>query len=75
MAIVKEKGQLQLEKKAYHDFLKLWHGDKFRELRLGQAFYEHFKLYRLADQDQLHGLYEKDGDEAHKVIGQVFRFN
>lgn len=73
MAII--KGQLQLEKKAYHDFLKLWRGDKFRGLRLGQAFYNHFRLHRLTDQDQLRGLYEKDGDEAHKVIGQVFRFN
>lgn len=70
-----KKGQLQLEKKAYHDFLKLWRADKFRGLRLGQAFYNHFTLHRLADQDQLRGLYEKDGDEAHKVIGQVFLFN
>jgi len=51
MAIM--KGQLQLEKKAYHDFLKLWNGDKFRGLRFGQAFYNHFRLHRLADQDQL----------------------
>lgn len=70
-----KKRQLQLEKKAYRNFLKLWREDKFCGLRLGQAFYNHFSLHRLVDQDQLRGLYEKDGDEAHKVIGQVFRFN
>lgn len=73
MAIM--KGKLQLEKRAYHAFLNLWHADKFRGLRLGQAFYNHFRLHRLADQDQLLGLYEKDGDAAHKVIEKVFRFN
>ena len=73
MTIVKR--QLELEKKAYHDFLTLWRADKFHGMRLGQAFYNHFKLHRLKDQDQLRNLYEKDGDVAHKIIGQVFRFN
>lgn len=67
--------QLQLEKHAYHEFLKLWHADNFKGQRLGQAFYDYFQLHKLADQDQLRGLYEKDGSDAHKVIGQVFRFN
>lgn len=70
-----KKGQLQLEKRAYHEFLKLWRADKLRGQRLGQAFYNHFRLHRLVDQDQLRGLFNKDGDEAHKIIGQVFRFN
>lgn len=70
-----KKGQLQLEKHAYHEFLNLWRAGKFCGQRLGQAFYDHFRLHKLADQEQLRGLYEKDADDAHKVIGQVFRFN
>jgi len=68
-----QERHLQLEKKAYQVFLRLWRGNKFPELRFGQAFYNHFKLHRLADQEQLRNLYEKDGVEARKVIEQVFR--
>lgn len=67
--------QLTIEKAAYREFLSLWRSDKFPHQRLGQALYNHFKLHKLSNQDQLRGLYEKDSDEAHKVIGEVFRFN
>lgn len=70
-----EKGQLQLEKRAHDDFKAMWRKGKFQGQRYGQAFYDHFKLGRLQDQGQLCGLYEADGDSAHKIIGQVFRFN
>lgn len=69
------QSQLQLEKRAYQEFLKLWRADKFRGQRLGQAFYNHFRLHRLANQEQLRNLFNLDGDAAHKVIGEVFRFN
>lgn len=68
-------GQLQLERQAYNDFCALWADGEFPHLRYGQAFYNHFNLHKLNNQDQLLNLYEKDGDAAKKVINQVFCFN
>ena len=73
MAINKSK--LSLEKYAFQKFMKLFNEGKFRGQRLGQAFCNHFKLERLQDQNQLRGLYEKDGKTALLLIGDVFKFN
>lgn len=70
-----EKGKLQLEKYTYQNFLKLWKIGKFKHHRLGQAFYNHFQLHKLANQSQLCGLYEKDGIDAIETINRVFKFN
>lgn len=67
--------QLELEKRAYEGFRTLWWKGKYQGQRYGQAFYNHFRLGRMKNQAQLRGLYEADGDAAHKIIGQVFRFN
>lgn len=67
--------QLELEKRAHEEFKALWRKGKFQGQRYGQAFYDHFRLGRMNNQEQLRGLYEADGDVAHKIIGQVFRFN
>lgn len=84
-----EKGKLQLERFQFDQFMKLFktgnfignkkYGKKltgpYHGQRLGQAFYNHFKLHRLVNQTQLKGLYELDGDAAMKVIKEVFKFN
>lgn len=74
MTTIKES-QLQLEKHSHEEFKALWRKGKFQGQRYGQAFYDHFRLGRMKNQDQLRGLYEADGDAAHKIIGQVFHFN
>lgn len=57
--------KLQFEKKSFDDFMALWKKNESKHtLRLGQALYDHFKLYRLVNQHQLNHIYEKDGKEA-----------
>lgn len=71
-----EQGKLQLEKHQYDLFLKEYkNGTKYKSQRLGQAFYNHFNMHKLANQKQLNGLYELDGDIAKQCIATVFRFN
>ncbi|MGE8147431.1 hypothetical protein ACQKP7_19905 [Pseudomonas frederiksbergensis] len=65
---------LELEKSAYEDFQILYSAGHFSGQRLGQAFYNHFKLHRLADQQPLKGLYEADGHSAIKIIERVCVF-
>ena len=65
---------MDLEKKQLEVFKNLWFNGKFRNQRYGQAFYNHFKLHKLSNQDSLQNLYEKDGEEAKKLIGKLFRF-
>ncbi|MBD9618318.1 hypothetical protein ABH908_005944 [Pseudomonas frederiksbergensis] len=63
---------LVLEKNAYQEFHAMHRAGNFSGQRLGQAFYNHFKLHRLSDQQQLKGLYEADGKSALKIIERVF---
>lgn len=67
--------QIQLERAQLREFHSLRSKGKFSGQRLGQAFYNHFQLHKLADQTQLRGLYEADGQQAHQIICQVFHFN
>ncbi len=45
---------------------------RFVHQRLGQAFYNHFNLHKLADQTSLQGLYEADGEKASRLIMRLF---
>lgn len=67
--------KLQIEKQSFQMFMEKWDAGEFKFLRFGQAFYNHFKLNRLSNQDQLLNLYELDGEVAKKIINQVFSFN
>ena len=72
MAIEQQKPSI--EKYAYQKFM-----DSFKKgqlgKRLGQAFYDHFKLRKLMDQTQLKNLYSKDGEEAKSCIREVFKIH
>lgn len=63
---------LELETARYEEFQSLWAQHSFGEQRLGQAFYNHFKLHKLKGQDYLHELYEADGDKALALIHSRF---
>lgn len=41
-------------------------------MRMGQAFYNHFSLSKMRDQDYLGSLYELDGNEALTTIFRLF---
>ncbi|WP_256657647.1 hypothetical protein [Pseudomonas sp. ACM7] len=45
----------------------------FEKQRLGQAFYNYFRLHRLTDQASLFGLYEADGEKALVTISRLFQ--
>lgn len=63
---------IELELARYEEFQALWSQHTFGEQRLGQAFYNHFKLHKLTSQDCLHELYEADGDKALALIHALF---
>ena len=63
---------LEIESAAYEEFLKLWHQGVFENQRLGQAFYNYFRLHSLTDQASLYGLYEANGEKAMAIISRFF---
>ncbi|WP_317850697.1 MULTISPECIES: hypothetical protein [unclassified Pseudomonas] len=44
----------------------------FENQRLGQAFYNHFRLHCSGDQALLHRLYASDGKKALSAIADIF---
>lgn len=66
---------LQIERAAREEFFRLWTEGRFKHQRLGQAFYNHFNLHKLADQASLQGLYEADGEKASRLIMRLFHFH
>ncbi len=62
----------EIERAAYDEFLELWDRGAFENQRLGQAFYNHFRLHRLSEQRLLHDLYESDGKKALSAIAVIF---
>lgn len=66
---------LQIERAAYDEFLRLWDSGAFENQRLGQAFYNHFRLHRLSDQSGLQALYEADGKQALKALVENVQMN
>ncbi|AMQ82292.1 MULTISPECIES: hypothetical protein [Pseudomonas] len=66
---------MDIESAAYKEFVDLWDVGFFESQRLGQAFYNHFRLHRLTDQALLQGLYEADGKKARAAISRIFHLN
>ncbi|WP_325435214.1 hypothetical protein [Pseudomonas nitroreducens] len=66
---------LQIERVAHEEFFRLWAEGRFEHQRLGQAFYNHFHLHKLADQASLQGLYEADGEKASRLIMRLFHLH
>ena len=66
---------LMIEGKEFENFLKEWMNTSPQHLRLGQAFYNHFNLHKLSDQDSLGPLYELDGRKALAHIRNIVEFN
>lgn len=67
--------KFSLELRAYQMFMQDFGDKKFGNQRLGQAFYNHFDLHKMTDQNSLRNLYEKDGREATSLIGLLFDFS
>lgn len=67
--------QMTLEKAIYDQFRRWWVVGVFGKRRYGQAFYDHFMLYKLSNQDILGDLYQLDGDQAKAKIEELFIFS
>jgi hypothetical protein len=55
-----------------NQFFKDWHAGKYPNQRLGQAFYNEFRLDRLTDQSDVGDLWNLDGVQASFYINQLF---
>lgn len=66
---------MSIEAKKYIDFKRMFRNGEFPNQRLGQAFYNHFELHKINNQESLHGLYELDNDMAIVLINTLFEFN
>lgn len=66
--------KLSIEHRAFKDFMEKFKKGKYGTQRLGQAFYDEFKLHRLSNQEQLQNIYAKDGEHARRSICAIFEF-
>ncbi len=67
-----DKSLMEIERAAYEEFEQLWQLGSFDQQRLGQAFYNHFRLHKLNHQSPLHELYEAKGKQALRLISRLF---
>lgn len=64
-----------IEEKEYDKFCIDFNKGKYgKNIRFGQAFYNHFKLHRVDDQTTLHNIHAKDGQHAKNSIKEIFTF-
>lgn len=66
---------LQIEKHAFDNFMMKFKKGKFGTQRLGQAFYDHFNLHRLTNQEALCNVWAKDGEHTQRCIQMICDFN
>lgn len=67
--------KLSLESAEYSTFKKKFKDGEFKGQRLGQAFYNHFELHKVSNQEQFNDLYELDDVEAVVMINLIFDFS
>lgn len=67
--------KLSLESAKYATFKKKFKNGEFKGQRLGQAFYNHFELHKVSNQEQFNDLYELDDVEAVVMINLIFDFS
>lgn len=56
----------------FTEFKNKFYSNGFPGQRLGQAFYNHFNLHKMNNQEALCKLYEADGPEASQIIDSLF---
>ena len=60
-----------IEPAAIMEFWRMWDSGKFANQRLGQAFYDHFNLGKMADQSIVGPVYNLDAEAAYAFIRNV----
>lgn len=66
---------LTIEKREFERFQNKFKKGKFGTQRLGQAFYNHFNLHRLTNQEALNNVHSKDGETALRTIQGLCEFH
>jgi hypothetical protein len=66
---------ITIKKRAFDKFVKKFKEGEYGTQRLGQAFYNEFKLDKLSNQTQLNNIYAKDGEHALSSIRIMCNFN
>lgn len=62
-----------IEKREFEAFMLSFKlTSKFRNQRLGQAFYNHFSLHKMNHGPEFNKLYELDAEQASKKIQELF---
>lgn len=74
VALTSPSAVLTLPNIKYLQFLRHWEGGDYKTKRYGQAFYDHFDLWRQRDQRPLIAIYEADGELAKQRISTLIRF-
>lgn len=64
--------KMSLEKAEYDLFCSHFRLGRYVAQRFGQAFHNHFDLFKVSDQSVFRNLYELDGDEAKELINELF---
>ena len=65
--------KMSIEQHEYNNFLKQWNEPSWhRNLRLGQASYNYFNLFKMKQTTELEMLYNLDASEAEKMIREMF---
>lgn len=68
--------RVSLEIKAYQQFCNKFHNGEFGTQRLGQAFYDHFKLEKMSNQEQANKIYYAPTEaESRLRINEVFNIH
>lgn len=61
-----------IEKHAVDMFFRQYERGEYPSQRIGQAFYNHFNLHKLSDQNTIGKLWQSDGIEARNMISELF---
>lgn len=56
----------------FKTFRMMFSSGYFHNQRFGQAFFNHFNLHIMSNQDQFKDLYELNEDEAMVLINELF---
>lgn len=63
---------MHIEKAYFDQFMRSFKRGEFGTQRLGQAFFDYFSLYKMKETQALCALHEADGEEAMRIIDELF---
>ncbi len=73
---VYKDGKITIEEAAYSEFKKLYGTGEFKDLRYGQAFFNHFNLHKMSKASTYDRLYNStDISECVRMIRSLFVFH